>query len=125
VLGGVVLHLWITLVVTAVGVCVVHYSLRGRASADPGWIVLDEWAGMSIALLGVNFQSSSQLLAAFAAFRFFDVVKPGPVRWAERLPGAVGVMADDLIAGLAALGLMQLLVLLGRWCGEGWGGFVC
>lgn len=117
-------HLWITLVVTAVGVCVVHQSLRGSASSDPGWIVIDEWAGMSIALLGVNFQSGSQLLVAFAAFRFFDVVKPGPVRWAERVPGAVGVMADDLVAGVAACGVVQILVPLAHRLGEGWGGLV-
>ena len=44
------------------------------------------------------------VLTAFLAFRLFDIWKPGPVGWADRQPGAFGVMADDLIAGwLAAL----------------------
>ena len=54
-------------------------------------------------------------LAAFAAFRLFDVTKPGPVGWAERLPGAVGVMADDVLAG----GLAALVVWGVRWAVPG------
>ena len=42
------------------------------------------------------------LFFAFLAFRLFDIWKPGPIRRAEQLPGAKGVMADDLVAGVAA-----------------------
>jgi phosphatidylglycerophosphatase A len=46
---------------------------------------------------------------AFAAFRLFDIVKPGPVSSAEELPGAIGIMADDLVAGaFALLGMVAL-----------------
>ena len=48
-------------------------------------------------------------LAAFVAFRLFDILKPGPVRLAENLPGGYGVMADDIVAGtLAAVCLLAL-----------------
>jgi phosphatidylglycerophosphatase A len=47
------------------------------------------------------------VVLAFALFRLFDVWKPGPVGWADRQPGAFGVMADDLVAGaLAAVGVV-------------------
>ncbi len=88
-------------VVTLVGLWAVHAA---RAGDDPGWVVIDEVAGQWIALLALPCPSVLGALAAFAAFRLFDITKPGPVGWAERLPGAVGVMADDVLAGaLAAL----------------------
>ena len=46
---------------------------------------------------------------AFAAFRVFDIVKPFPAREAERLPGGWGVMADDIVAGIYAHAVLQLL----------------
>jgi phosphatidylglycerophosphatase A len=53
------------------------------------------------------------VLAAFILFRFFDIVKPYPARRLEGLPGGLGIMADDLVAGLYAfLGVMLIRVLL-------------
>ena len=71
---------------------------------DPGEVVIDEVAGMWIALLPAGLIWWQILLAAML-FRLFDILKPGPVGWADkRLPGGLGIMADDLIAGaLAAL----------------------
>ncbi len=69
---------------------------------DPGWIVIDEFAGQWIALLGLASPSPLGVLAAFALFRLFDITKPGPVGWADRRHGPVWVMADDVIAGLIA-----------------------
>ena len=73
-------------------------SDRFRDSSDPAAIVIDEWAGMFIALLGVP-SASLWPLVAFGLFRLFDIRKPGPVGWAERVPGAAGIMLDDLVAG--------------------------
>ena len=42
------------------------------------------------------------LLLAFALFRLFDITKPGPIGWADRQPGALGIMLDDVLAGLLA-----------------------
>jgi phosphatidylglycerophosphatase A len=80
------------------------------AERDPQWIVVDEWAGIFITLVGVAPNDVVQLLLGFALFRFFDVVKPGPVGWAERFPGATGIMADDVVAGLLALGVMKAVL---------------
>jgi phosphatidylglycerophosphatase A len=95
-------------VVTAIGLWAVHAA---RAGDDPGWVVIDEVAGQWIALLALPHPSLFGALAAFAAFRLFDITKPGPVGWSERLPGAAGVMADDVLAGMLA----ALLVWAIRW----------
>jgi phosphatidylglycerophosphatase A len=76
---------------------------------DPGRVVIDEVVGMLVALawMPVNLYSVG---AGFILFRAFDILKPQPVRLAERLPGGWGVMADDLIAGLYANILIRLLL---------------
>lgn len=78
---------------------------------DPGWVVIDEYAGQWIALLGLGALSIAGVVAAFLLFRLFDVTKPGPVGWADRRHDAIGVMADDVIAGVLA----ALLLLAARW----------
>lgn len=82
-------------------------------NADPSEVVIDEAAGQWLAALPCPLLAPSHGLwvwiAAFALFRFFDIVKPWPVSAAEKLPGALGVMADDLVAGLLAL--LALLAL--------------
>jgi len=87
-----------------------------EADADPGWIVIDEIAGQMLALLALHRIGWMGVALAFGLFRLFDVVKPGPVGWADRQGGAWGIMADDVIAGaLAALVLLivQTAVPLG------------
>lgn len=86
--------------------------MRGSADKDPSWIVIDEVAGQFVALLPVSLGAAAAgapvlalwpgWLAAFLAFRLFDIWKPGPVGWADRQGGALGVMLDDLIAGALA-----------------------
>lgn len=85
--------------VSVVGLLAAMVAMRGMGSKDPQWIVIDEWAGLFVALCGVDPLSITQVVVALVGFRLFDIWKPGPVRWAERLPGAVGVMADDIVAG--------------------------
>lgn len=77
---------------------------------DPGWVVIDEFAGQWLAMLPLATLSPPGLLAAFVLFRLFDIAKPGPVGWAERIPGAAGVMADDLVAGALAGALLWAMV---------------
>jgi phosphatidylglycerophosphatase A len=87
-----------------------------RASAvkgDPGWIVIDEFAGQWIALLALGRLSALGLLAAFALFRLFDIWKPGPVGWADRWHTPAGVMADDVIAGALAAAVLGVARLAG------------
>ena len=85
-----------------------------QAPGDPSWVVIDEVAGLWIALLplallppGAEWNLPS-LALAFLAFRALDILKPGPVGWADRQEGAAGIMADDVIAGLLAAGLVRV-----------------
>jgi phosphatidylglycerophosphatase A len=79
---------------------------------DPSQAVIDEVAGQWISLLFIPFSPITVLLA-FILFRFFDVLKPGPVDWAQRLPGGWGIMSDDVLAGIFAnLSLRALMLAL-------------
>jgi len=77
---------------------------------DPRWVVTDEVAGqgLAIAIGGAVARGDGTIAVAVAValFRVLDVVKPGPVGAAERLPGGLGVLADDLVAGAIAGGLL-------------------
>jgi|OpeIllAssembly_1097287.scaffolds.fasta_scaffold62711_2 phosphatidylglycerophosphatase A len=95
------LHLAATVVL-----CGAALVASGRAAAelgqpDPPQVVIDEIAGMSVALLALPFQWYD-LGAVFLLFRLFDVVKPAPIPRLERLPGGFGIVADDIAAGLLA-----------------------
>lgn len=86
-----------------------------QVEGDPGWVTIDEFAGQWIAMLGLAAATWTGLLAGFLLFRLLDVTKPGPVGWADRQHGAAGVMADDLIAGALAAGI--LWAVRSRWPG--------
>ncbi len=90
---------------------------RAAIEGDPGWVVIDEFAGQWIALLALPRVTPAGLAAAFILFRLFDITKLGPVGWADRRHGAFGIMADDIIAGTIAAALL-ILVRLVR---PGWG----
>jgi len=78
---------------------------------DPGCIVIDEFAGMMITLLGIHFTWQSAL-AGFFIFRVMDILKPFPIRYLERtIPGGAGIVVDDVAAGVAAHLLLRLLLL--------------
>lgn len=91
------------------GVWVSDWMIAKTHIADPGFIVWDEFIGMWLALLLLP-KTLLWYAAAFALFRLFDVVKRGPVGWADRrFKGGIGVMVDDVIAGLLALALVQIV----------------
>jgi phosphatidylglycerophosphatase A len=100
--------------VTCAGAWAAHRAERLLGGKDPGPIVIDEVAGMTLAVLA--FAPTLPVLATgFLFFRLFDVVKPFPARASQRLPGGAGVMLDDLIAGLYALVAVGLLRAVARW----------
>ncbi|MDL1969090.1 MAG: phosphatidylglycerophosphatase A [Deltaproteobacteria bacterium] len=77
---------------------------------DPGCIVIDEIAGIMVALLGLPFNITSAV-AGFAAFRFFDILKPFPIRFVEKkIAGGTGIVLDDLIAGVYSNIILRLLL---------------
>lgn len=82
--------------VWSAGVAVARTGIK-----DPSIVVIDEVAGylVAVALLPAGWPT---LAAGFVLFRFFDITKPPPCRQAEALPGGLGVVADDLVAGLMA-----------------------
>ncbi|MFB3829454.1 MAG: phosphatidylglycerophosphatase A [Bryobacteraceae bacterium] len=73
-----------------------------RKAKDPGLVVIDEALGQWLALAGASALDWKACLGAFVLFRLFDIWKPAPVRRLEQLPGGVGIVADDLMAGLYA-----------------------
>jgi phosphatidylglycerophosphatase A len=98
--------------VTAVGTWAAHRAEPLIGGKDPGAIVIDEVAGMALSVLGLPL-TPMVIVAGFVLFRVFDVVKPPPARGSQRLPGGVGVMIDDLIAGLYALVILTVLHRVG------------
>jgi phosphatidylglycerophosphatase A len=86
---------------------------RAGVEGDPGWVVIDEFAGQWISLMALARPTLAGVIAAFVLFRLVDVTKLGPVGWADRQHGAFGIMADDVIAGIIA-GFVLVLVRLLR-----------
>jgi phosphatidylglycerophosphatase A len=98
--------------VTALSFLAVYVSGEAErvfGEKDPPAVVIDEIAGLQVALFLVP-PSFFSVAAGFVLFRFFDVLKPFPVRACERLPGGWGVVADDLAAGLYSVLVLQLLI---------------
>jgi len=86
-------------------ICEAHIKVFNKK--DPKEIVVDEFAGQFIALLGIIDTNNIyyifiSLLLSFLLFRFFDITKLGPIKRFEELPGGIGIMSDDLVAGLCA-----------------------
>ena len=101
-------------VVVAMGTWAAHVAERVIGGKDPSAIVIDEVAGMTLSV--VAFPLTPEVLAVgLALFRVFDVWKPPPARESQRIKGGVGVMIDDVIAGLYALVIIALMRRLLGW----------
>ena len=99
-----------------------NYIEKNSEKSDPSEVVIDEVIGQWIAVLPIAYAlrmteiSSEKLwfvwLWAFVSFMFFDVLKLGLVGWADNLGGALGVLLDDILAGIAASFTVAVLILL-------------
>lgn len=99
-----------TVAASLAGIWAAERIVAGNDVRDPGYIVIDEVAGMLLTLLFVPFTWWAWTLAFFL-FRAADIVKPFPANWCDaHVHGGPGVMLDDLVAGLYA-GLCGLLVM--------------
>ncbi len=87
------------------GVCGIAEEAFGKK--DPKYIVIDEVAGMLISFILVPFTWVNAFIV-FVLFRFMDIVKPYPIRKLEKMPGAFGIMSDDIVAGVYANLLFQI-----------------
>jgi phosphatidylglycerophosphatase A len=103
-------YLLFLLVLFVLGHAVSSAYAAELGQADPQRIVIDEAFGQFLALFLVP-SRWLPLILAFVFFRFFDIIKPYPIRRLEKLPGGWGIMADDAGAGLAAGVLVHLLLL--------------
>lgn len=102
---------------TLAAVIAVGFWSADRAEAifgekDAPRIVIDEIAGFMLANFAAP-ESVSAIIAAFILFRFFDIIKPYPARRAERMPGGIGVVMDDLVAGVYSLLVVRLAMAWG------------
>ena len=94
---------------SAVSIFIISYALvLFRGHSDPHEIILDEVVGCLITFWQVALTWQS-IIAGFLLFRFFDIVKFGFVKNAEKLPGAWGVVVDDVVAGILANIFLRLL----------------
>lgn len=99
------------LALAGLGVCslALKRKIFGNEVSDPQQIVIDEVAGYFVAIAGLG-NGILTLLYAFVLFRILDMTKPPPIRQCERLPGAWGIMADDIAAGLVANCFLRALI---------------
>lgn len=95
--------------VWAAGVAEDHFRLE-----DPGPVVIDEVVGMLVALLFTG-AGVAGAVAGFVLFRVFDIVKPYPAARLERLRGGLGIMADDVVAGVYANLVLQVFPFVTAW----------
>lgn len=125
---GFVPFLIITLLSCMIGVWICHRSSELMKVHDDPHIVWDEWSGIWITLLPFSYLSVStanfwqditqslsilSLAVAFILFRFFDIIKPPPIGWAdEKVAGGLGIMLDDIIAGVMAA-IVWLIFIVG------------
>lgn len=101
-------QLTITLLITALGIWSGNKVEAGWGKDDKK-VVIDEMAGMCVSLLLIPMQLK-YVITAVVLFRFFDIVKPLFIRKTEQLPGGWGVMIDDVVAGIYANILLQLVI---------------
>lgn len=88
------------------------WAEKNAAGKDPGFFVLDEVIGYLITVAWVAPPSLLTLVVGFVLFRFFDVLKPPPVRWFERFRGGDGIILDDIAAGIYGFFVLWLLRVL-------------
>lgn len=113
--SGLPLAALLLLVAAVAGVFICGHASRSMGLDDPGCIVWDEMVGLWLTLYAMPLTLTS-VVGGFALFRLFDIAKPWPINWCDRnVKGGLGIMVDDLLAGIiAALSLRLVLWLSGQ-----------
>ena len=96
--------------IVIVGLLLCYLYSKYNEEKDPNFIVIDEVAGMSIALFMVP-KVAHLFLLSFALFRIFDIFKPGFISTSEKIENGIGIMLDDIISGIMALSLIHFLII--------------
>ena len=106
-------HLWVlplaTLAITLVGIYTGN-EVEPDWGKDSSRVVIDEVAGQMVTLLFIPL-TNTNLLIGLILFRFFDIVKPLGIRKMEKLPAGTGVMMDDVLAGVYANTVLQIILI--------------
>ena len=103
-------HILLLVIIIIAGTLAAHQAEKVIGEKDSTHIVIDEFAGFALSVLFIP-QNIIYYIAAFILFRFFDILKPPPIRNIERtFPGGWGVMADDLMAGIYTNIVLQIWI---------------
>jgi phosphatidylglycerophosphatase A len=96
-----------------VGIYLCDKTSKDMGVHDHGGIVWDEWVGIWITLLLLpQTHTVAWLIVGFVLFRFFDIVKPWPIKWLDqKVSGGFGIMIDDVVAGIFSLIVLQLMIV--------------
>ncbi len=98
----------LTALVTPIGIWAANRTIASTGNQDPQTVVIDEVLGVWLTLAGATHYNWQSFTLAFALFRLFDITKPWPVRNLEKLHGGMGVIVDDLGAGVYAAVVMAV-----------------
>jgi phosphatidylglycerophosphatase A len=110
-LGAGVAQVLVAVFLIGAGIVIAGRAARIIGAQDPPAIIIDEVVGIAVATMLLPSRLLERIMA-FALFRLFDVTKPFPVRQAERLSGGLGIVGDDLVAGIYANLAVQVWLLL-------------
>jgi phosphatidylglycerophosphatase A len=106
-------YLAIVVISALAGIIICGQAAKTLGVHDHGGIVFDEFVGFWIAMIALPVTWTS-LLLGFALFRLFDIFKPWPISWLDKhVSGGLGIMVDDIVAGLAAAAVIAALGTLG------------
>jgi phosphatidylglycerophosphatase A len=106
------IYLLITLVLFLIGIFICGYSARKLGVDDPGAVNWDEVVGY-LATMAFAPHGWLWVLLGFALFRFFDILKPWPIRWFDRnVHGGLGIMLDDVMAAIPAAAILYIVMLI-------------
>ena len=105
---GVALYIAFIFIFVISGYILCEAHIKVYKKKDPSEVVVDEFAGQFIVILATidtdnKLNVALSLLISFSLFRFFDITKLGPIKKMENLKGGLGIMADDILAGIFAL----------------------
>lgn len=107
------LYILLAVIASVAGIWICGKTADDMGVHDDSSIVWDEVAGMMITMIAAPI-SWQTMLVGFALFRFFDILKPWPISYLDRyVHGGFGIMADDILAGIAALASLHLLLYMG------------
>jgi len=114
--GSLVCNVMTVIAIVASAVCIAFSgaAIKAAGRKDPGEVVADELAGQAVTFIGVYAVGTKEIVIAslvgFLAFRFFDILKPWPCNKLESLPEGLGILMDDIAAGLYALIVLQIVM---------------